>query len=282
MSLFPIATTVGQGLFDGASSNGARQGSAYPDPATRFALRGGILASSETLPMWGGLGVYMDIPGASGGYNPALGCVMGRATAATGSKPLAGFAVFDQAYGMVNAPNSQVPLAYAGQQVMAYAFGSRARIWLAADPGLVDLYGDPISSQVAYDYVNGLVIPYTGNAAASAGTYNNTSGVVSLTAAGVNLSPGDTVTVSGATGTGTVSDIDGTFTCTAGTGAGVVNYEIATGLTLTITGATVTTGPALPVTILEILNTNCMTVEYDAVNKVANWDFNGACILLQI
>ena len=282
-SLSATAVVAGIGLFDGASSSGVRQGTAYPDPATIFALRGGILAANETLPMWGGCAIFENIPGASGGPNASLGPVVGRATGLTGSKALAGFSVFDQAYGMVTTPSSPVPLAFAGMQVMTYRLGSGARIAVACDPGLVDLQGSPIGSAVAWDYVNELLIPAVGATAISAGSYNSTTGLVTLTMASpVNLSPGDSVEVSGATGTGSVAAIDGTWTTAAGTSGSTVTYEIATGLTLTITGGSLTTGAAIPVDVLDVMSTNCLTVEYDQSSGFATWNYDGACAIIQI
>jgi hypothetical protein len=76
--------------------------------------------------------------------------------------------------------------------------------------------------------------------AASSGTYNGTTGLVTLTlgTALSGLAPGAQVTVSGATGTGSDASINGTFTAGAGSGGTTLTYTIATGLTMTITGAT--------------------------------------------
>ena len=74
--------------------------------------------------------------------------------------------------------------------------------------------------------------------AASSGTYNSTTGLVTLTmAAPTTLVPGDAITVDDATGTGSYASIQGTFNCQAGTGGSTVTYNIVAGLTLTITGA---------------------------------------------
>lgn len=71
----------------------------------------------------------------------------------------------------------------------------------------------------------------------SSGTYNSGTGLVMLTlASALDLDPGDTVTVSGATGTGSCSSINGTWTAGAGTAGSTVTYTIATGLAMTITG----------------------------------------------
>jgi hypothetical protein len=83
---------------------------------------------------------------------------------------------------------------------------------------------------------------------ASAGTYNSVSGLVTLTlSADIGLTEGSSAVVSGATGTGTVSDIDGTFVAAVGTGGTTLTYTIAESLTLTITGANVGIGHGITV-----------------------------------
>ena len=74
----------------------------------------------------------------------------------------------------------------------------------------------------------------------ASGTYNSTTGLVTLTLAEQTVvEPGSSVTITGATGTGTVSDINGTFTAAAGSGPTTIESTIATGLTLTISGGAV-------------------------------------------
>lgn len=71
----------------------------------------------------------------------------------------------------------------------------------------------------------------------SSGTYNSTTGLVTLTlSGGIGVNPGDPVLVSGATGTGSVSSIDGTWPCAAGTGGTTVTFFVPPSLTMTITG----------------------------------------------
>jgi hypothetical protein len=79
------------------------------------------------------------------------------------------------------------------------------------------------------------------------GTYTSGTGAVSLTlsvAHGIN--PGDLAIISNATGTGSFASINGTVTAGAGTAGTTINYTIATGLTMTITG-----GAYIAATILE-------------------------------
>lgn len=277
----PYITTVASGSFDGASSTGLVQGTALPDPAVRYALVGGVLASSETLPMWGGVGIYIDIPGAAGASIP-LGTPVGRATALTGSKALLGFSVFDQNYAAVSSPQSPVPLVGVGGPVNYYPLGSRARLELACDPALVSLEGSIINTSVSWDFINQQVTPYMGSTAISSGTYNSTSGLVTLTVVGNTINPGDTVVISSATGTGSFASINGTYTAGAGTTATTITYTIAPSLTLTITGANFATSGILPVQLLSIYPTNCMTVSYNSVTGFATWNRNGAACVVRI
>lgn len=74
----------------------------------------------------------------------------------------------------------------------------------------------------------------------ASGTYDSGTGLVSLTlTADVGVGVGDPVTVANATGTGVVADIEGTYIAEAGSGGTTLNYTIATGLTLTISGGDV-------------------------------------------
>lgn len=290
ISFNPYVQTAGNGGLFNVSADGLRQGTAYPDPATRYALRGGILASSETLPMWGGVGVYMDVPnGTVGDPNVSLGLTMGRAVSLTDtSKPLAGFSVFDQAYGMVTSPQSPVPLIGSYGQVMAYALGSRARIAVACDPTLVSLWGGPIGAQVSWDFTNQLLVPYIGTLTVSSGTYVSGTGVITLTmSAAITFGPGDSVTLSSLTGTGAYASLDGTWTALAGTTGTTVVLQGPVGAgAATITGGSATVGgaasQALPVKVLQVLSSNCETVSYSATTGFATWNYNGACAVIQI
>jgi hypothetical protein len=355
----PYSTTVAQGLFN-TTSYGLRQGTAYPDASTRYRLRGGYLSTNETLPMWGGVGVYEFVPGVAGQPAVAIGPQVGRATALTGANPLAGFSVFDQAYGMINSPQSTVPLIGSYGQVMYYPLGSLARIAVACDPNLVSLQGGPTNPSVSWDFVNQVLVPYssttvssatyTSSATVSSGTYNSVTGAVSLTmSAPHGLVAGDAFTLSAMTGTGAFATLNGTWTATAGTaastlnftaptgltmtitggtnGTGIIaitsaaphgllpgdtfelsaltgtgtfaaqngehtaaagttgstlNYLVATGLTLTITGGTIATGGLLPVKVLDVQQTNCETVTYNSTTGFATWNFNGCCAVIQI
>lgn len=290
ISFNPYVQTAGNGGLFNVSSDGLRQGTAYPDPATRYALRGGILASTETLPMWGGVGVFMNVPSSlNTDPNTALGTTMGRAVSlADATKPLAGFSVFDQAYGMITSPQSPVPLIGSFGQVTAYPLGSLARIAVACDPSLIDMQSGPIGAHVSWDFTNQILVPYLGTLTVSSGTYVSATGVITLTmSAPITFGPGDSVTLASLTGTGAYASLDGTWTAIAGTTGSTVVLQGPVGAgAATITGGDATVGgaasQALPVKVLDVQATNCETVTYDSVTGFATWNYNGACAVIQI
>lgn len=276
----PNPTTVAQGAF-GVSSHGLVQGDVYPDPAIIYKRASGTLAQSETIPMWGGCGIYTDIGGAAGGPASSLGTIVGRATS------LANLTAFSTwSYGQINTPQSPVPLAASGMQVQYFRLGSGARVILQADPLLLSLRGGLSTQQVSFDFVNQLLVPYNGSALTiSSGTYNNTTGLVTLVmAAPVGFSAGDAVVVSGLTGTGAFAALDGTFTALTVTGT-TVTYNAGAGHgAATITGGSLTLGSgsasALPCQVLDIVPANCMVVNYLGGN--ATWNYNGTAAVVLI
>ena len=275
----PNVTTVASGAFD-VQTNGYVQGDVMPDPAIIYKRASGTLSQSETLPMWGSVGIFTDIGGASGNPASQLGTIVGRATSLA---DLVAFSTFPGAYGMINTPSSPVPLAASGMQVMYYRLGSGARIVVAADASLVSLQSGLTTQDVSWDFVNQKLIPYLGTTAIASGTYNSGTGLVTLTFSSAHgINPGDTFTVSGATGTGSYADIDGTFQAGAATSGVNLTYTIATGLTLTITGANVATSGILPVQVLDIQANNCMTVSYNSGTNSASWAYNTAAALILI
>ena len=281
----PFATTGSFGLFTGAAAAGLVQGTAYADPSTIFALRRGWLSSSETIPMWGGVGIYENIPGVAGNPVLPLGVKVGRASTVAA---INGFSVFDQAYNMVNNPQSPVPLIGSYGTVMSYRMGSGARIAVACDPALVSLFDSAISTAVSWDCTNQLLIPYLGTLTISSGTYVSGTGVVTLTmSAPITFSPGDAIIVSSLTGSGAYASLNGTFTALAGTTGSTVVYNAGSGLgAAAITGGSLTLGGgashALTCSVLEVQGTNCMTVSYASATGYATWNTNSAAAIIQI
>lgn len=154
----PYATTVAGGLFL-TTAAGLVQGMFFDDPAVRYQLAGGVLKSTETLPMFGGVGIFEDI--APGGFDPR-GNPVGRATTQAN---LTGFSVFNQNGAAINSPASPVPQVLVGGQVNFFRLGSNAEIALAIDPTLVSDDGGLITLQVSWDYTNQKIVAYDSVAA---------------------------------------------------------------------------------------------------------------------
>lgn len=290
ISFNPQLSTNAAGTF-GVQWDGLIQGTAFPDPATRYALSSGFLASSETLPMWGGVGISEDVPAITGAVPDAsLGGSIIRATSepGTGAGALTGFSVFDQGYGAVNTPQSPVPLVGSYGQVMFYRLGSGARIAVAADPALSSLGGNVITQAVEWDFINQRLIPSTGTLTISSGTYNNTTGVITLTmSAPITFGVGDAITLSSLTGTGAYASLNGTYTTAAGTTGSTVVLNGTAGVgASTITGGSAVLGSgsssALPIKVLRFYSSNCMTVSYDSLTGFATWNRNGAAAVILI
>lgn len=246
ITINPQQTTNAAGSFD-VETSGYIQGTALNDPAVRFWLAGGVLAVSETNPMWGGVGIQELVPAGISGRSGSSSTLGGTIKRATGVANLTGFSVFDQNHAAINSPGSPVPLSGAGMQVNFYRFGSGARIPVNASPTLLDAEGNLITQNVSWDYENQILTPYVSTTISagtyatattiSSGTYNATTGAVSLTTnAAHGLLPGDSFTLSGMTGTGSFATLDGTFVATVGTTGSTLDFAVAPSLTMTITG----------------------------------------------
>lgn len=289
---FPMATTVGQGLFNGPSSKGYIVGQAEPDPATRYALKGGIVASDETLPMYGGCGIYADTPAQALSVPLPL---IGRATSVTlyAAKSLIGFAVSDQSYNLVISPGNPVPAAGINQTIGWYALGSRARVAVQADPSLIDLAGNSLNQQVSWDFTNQMLIPYTlphAGAVISAASWSNAGGGRIDFTVGTDLTasvaPGDAVAITGVINTGGVSPqaFNGTWDVVSITSTHIVVAapSAVTLGTYASGGALAAGGGALPVTVLDVLPSGNMVPVYNPLTGQLSWNYSGAAALIQL
>lgn len=290
ISFSPTQMTNATGLFN-TSSDGYVQGFAMDDPAVRFALSGGVLASSETLPMWGGVGISAATPGVAGNPSGVLGPLISRATSlssvgAAGS--LTGFSVFNQNYSGIVTPQSTVPLSGSGQQVNFYSLGSGARIPVACAASLVSsLPGNIETQQVSWDFVNQQLIPYEGSfgtVTITGATWANTSGGQATYTVGTNLtselSAGDLIVVSGVNPSG----YNGTWAVVSVTSTTVVvALAAAASPGSYVSGGSIAAGGgALPVKILRVSAGNSMTVSYNSTTNQASWVKNGNAALILI
>lgn len=289
----PMQTTVASGSFN-TTSAGYMQGTALNDPNVRNQLAGGILASAETLPMWGGVGVFENISGTAGQPLPNLGGQIGRATTllATSASGLAGFSVFDQDSSMITTPQSPVPQAGSGMGVNFYRLGSLARIVVACDPILVNLYGSAISSLVSWDFVNQRLIPYSPTYAANTITgavWASTSG--GQTTYTVSSDPtsyytaGDDINITGVVSTGATTDgYNGAFVVVSTTSTTIVVTAVraASPGTYSSGGSVIAGGGALACKVLDFNVGNSMTVSYDSTTGFATWNRSGSAAVILI
>ncbi|HEY0181250.1 MAG TPA: hypothetical protein VGC09_00445 [Rhodopila sp.] len=284
VSFNPYVTTTADGSFQ-IDSHGYIQGCAMDAPAMRYNMRGGVLAASETRPMWGGVGICETVrqPGSATSPIRALGGTITRATtlAAGANGTLTGFSVFDQLHSAIQTPQSPVPLVGSGNSVHFYPLGSGMRVPVACDPALDDLWGEVITSQVSWDFLTQRLIPYApataqetiSSLAWAAGT------VTATTSAAHGYSIGQDVVISSAVpaaynGSVTILTVPSSTTFTyalaANPGAATAPGVIAAG------------GGALPVRVLDVQTEGNMVVDYDPTTGFARWDRNSACALIQI
>jgi hypothetical protein len=283
LTVSPTFTNQAAGTF-GVSWDGLVQGTAYPDPETRFALRSGWLSNNETIPMWGGVGLYAEVPGVSGGPVTAQGAQVGRATSISGTLPLLGFSVFDQAYGMVNSPSSPVPLIGSYGQVMYYLLGSGARIAVQMASSLVSLEGGLINAQVSWDFNYQQLIPYQAAFNANVltnSTWASTNGgqVTFTTTTNHGVAVGSYFTISGCIPAGYNGDY---VAITGTTGSTLVAVLLTNPGAITTEGTLVAGGGALACKIERVYASGCMTVNQPDVNNNVSWNRNGAAAVILI
>jgi hypothetical protein len=296
ISFNPGITTVAAGSFS-IQTTGLIQGTAYDSPNSRFNLAGGLLSDAETIPMWGGVGISETTAPATGALAPdlALGGRITRATTLTAAAAgqLTGFSVFDQDHAMVNNPQSPVPLALSRMLVNFYRLGSGARIAVACDPSLVNLEGNVITQNVSWDFNNQCLQPYVasgGTESVTSMTWSSTNGgqvaVVMGSASIYGL--GDTITVAGATntGTGAVSLINAPHVINTWTDSTHFTFLLPGDSSIWGTiGGTITLVRgvgALPVKVLEVNVGNSMTVVRDPVTGFVTWNRSGTCAVILI
>lgn len=284
VSINPALQTNAAGTFN-VTSLGVIQGMAYPDPASRFYLAGGILASTESIVMWGGVAISELVAGGTSTPNTALGSLIKRATsvtAPTGGQstllPITGFSVFNQNYGALNTPQSPVPLVPSGGQVNFYRLGSRARIAVQMDPVLLDAQGYLVSSLFSWDYQAQMLVPYQAAYAANAVVASSWSAgkITWTTTSNHGVAVGSTFEMSG----GAPSGYNGKFTAVTGTATTSLVATAANPGSSTTQGTLVAGGGALNVGVLDVMSTNCMTVSYDSTTGFATWNRNGACAII--
>lgn len=155
ISFNPMLTTSPQNSFL-AETQGYIQGAFFDDdPAINLSLFSGLVASTVTQPIWGGMALSETVPTAGAnqfGNNLVL---------ATADANLTAFSVFNSAYNMVQTPGNTVQVAVAGMTTAYFRLGSNAQIVVACSSALVAaIEGGFTNQQVSWDYTNQQLIPY--------------------------------------------------------------------------------------------------------------------------
>lgn len=286
ISFQPYSTTTAYGSFS-VQSQGYMQGVALDDPTVRYQLAGGVLASTETIPMWGGVAISESLSSTLG----TLGSSIARASATTN---ITGFSVSNQATSWITTPTSPAPSIGSGGMVPFYRNGSNARICVACDPSLVSLDGGLVTQQVSWDFNNQRLQAYdasTPSVTITSITPTYANGVYTLAivaaAASVVGAVGDAITISGATNTGTggASLVNGNFIVTSYTDNQHFSIQItaASGAIGTVGGSPVLiegTG-ALACKVISI-SSNSKIIQYDATNNLVTWVDGGTVAVILI
>lgn len=155
----PFAMTNVQDSFS-VQSNGFWQGDLQADPAGRFQLAAGVIKSTETLPIWGGMAVFEETPAATPA-NGYAGSIIGRftSTLAVAGKHVAGFTVFNGTYSLPTTPQSPVPLGSAGNSFNFVRVGTGNRIVVKCSSAVVALAGSVNPIAFNWDADNQQLIP---------------------------------------------------------------------------------------------------------------------------
>lgn len=300
ITLNPALASSVTGSF-GTEWNGLIAGMSMPDPDSLYWLSAGFLASSETLPMYGGILISEAVPTPQTSPpltpNPSLGGPIIRATNVAGAGNAGnatGFSVFDQNYSAVNSPQSEVPLTPTYGAVNFYRFGSNRRIAVPCSTALSTLEANPITALVSWDYTAQMLIPYSAayaQATISGATWASTGGGQTQFTVNVDysgkLDAGDLIEVTGVVNTGgsstsafngqwSVVSVDDATHITVATPSSVSLGTYASG------GLVLAGGGALPVRVLKFEFGNSMTVSYNSTTGFANWNRSGNAALILI
>lgn len=273
----PMVTTVAAGSFN-VTSAGYIAGTLLDNPPDLFRIAGGVLASTETLPTFGGVAISEFIPGSAGGPVSELGPLVGRATGLANTTAIA---IFNQAHSYLNFPQSPVPVAQAGMSVNYVRLGSGVSLAVAINPALVSLDGSLITSQVSWDYVNEQLTTFQAAYAANVLTASTWSGgqVTFTTTSAHGVAVGSSFTITGSV----PAAYNGTYIALAGTtGSTLIGALAANPGAIVTEGTLAAGGGAFPCKILAIDAVNSMVPSYSPATGFATWNRNGACAAILI
>ncbi len=153
----PMQTLTGQNSFQ-VESQGYIQGAFMDDPVGRMWVLTGLVDSSVTQPIWGGLAIEELVPALDAHTN---GTIASPITIPTTASSVTGFTFFNRAHNMVITPGNDVPLAQAKMNVAYARLGSNLRVPVKISSGLQSaLEGGSITQQVSWDFTNNELTAY--------------------------------------------------------------------------------------------------------------------------
>jgi len=287
----PMAVGDASGLFR-SESEGYIQGFMLPDPAIRYQLDGGVLADTETLPIWGGVAITETLSAQPNNSGNTI-------KRATTDAAIDGFVVSNQAHNFINTPSNPVPMGYPGMSVPFIRMGSGARIAVACDADLAAILaagGSSTGLQVTWDYNSQRLVEYNAATATVAitsitATFDGVStwsfAVVATAASNVGA-VGDAFTISGVTSTGgtaPITELNANHIAATWTDNQNFTFTLsgAAGDFGTITGGQLdqATG-TLAAKILSVEKDNSMIVVRDPVTGNYSWNRAGSTAVIKI
>ncbi len=153
----PMQTLTGQNSFQ-VESQGYIQGAFMDDPVARMWLLPGLVDSSVTQPIWGGLAIEELVPAPDAHTN---GTIASPISIPSTASSVTGFTVFNRAHNMLIVPGQNVPLATTQMDVAYFRLGSNVRIPVKVSSGLASsLEGGSITQQVSWDFTNNELTAY--------------------------------------------------------------------------------------------------------------------------
>lgn len=284
-----MQTNNAAGLFR-LVTEGYVQGIYEPDPGLRYQVAQGLVASTETLPMFGGVAIKANIPVA--GPGGVLGGTLARATTAAG---INAFCVSNHMYNSIITPSISAPSVGTNMSAQYAALGSGLRLAVAIAPSLATTLTSgtaSISTQVSWDFLNQQLVPYTpvySNVTITGAVWANTAGGRTTFTVGTDLTTtlaaGSVIDVTGVVNTGgtSTSAFNGTFVVVSVTSTTVVVTQTASVSpgTYASGGTVLAGGGALAVQVLAANIGNSYTISLDS-NGNAQWNTTGSAAIIRL
>jgi hypothetical protein len=165
----PAQVTVAANTFYD-TSDGAIQGFFQDDPALRNELRSGLVAPSQSTPLWGGMGITVTGP-ATGVEAQSFKAMLSLASSQSN---LLGFTVWNQAHAVILNPSVSNPVPQAGAgngtnpggAINFFLLGSGAQIWVQCSSTVAAAFkGVAWNTATYWDYTNQVLLSSAGGTA---------------------------------------------------------------------------------------------------------------------